>query len=215
MRVDDAFRVLRRTRRVEDQRRLAGGRVLGRRARDVALELRRRLVDVDDRDRSLDLVLHLLDLGLAGAVGDDQPGPRVPDAERQVAGAEHVGAGHGDEPALERAEHRPVPGGDLPEDDEDAVAAVETRSEEVRPARCVLGDLVERAPVDDPLAVDVGQRLAKRVARELLDHVAREVEPCRDLPAGRIRPGVRGLESAFPAECHAQPSTACVSQRDR
>ena len=146
---------------------------------------------------------HLLDLGLARAVGDDEPGARVADAVREVAGAQHVRARDGDQPALERAEHRAVPGGHLAEHDEHAVAAIEAGAEQVRPARGVLRDVGERPPVDDPLAVDVGDALAERVAgAERLDDVAREVEPRRDVPPRRERAGARNVTLASAAKHH-------------
>ena len=77
MGVDDAFRILRGPGRVQDERPLAGRRVLGGRDRHVAAELLQGVVEVDDGHRRPDLVPHLLDLGLERAVGDHEPGPRV------------------------------------------------------------------------------------------------------------------------------------------
>ena len=64
MRVHDALRLPFRAGRVEDQRGLAGGRVLGRRDRHVPAQLIERLVQEEHRHRGADLVAHLLDLEL-------------------------------------------------------------------------------------------------------------------------------------------------------
>ena len=127
---------------------------------------------------------HLLDLDLQRAVGNDEPRPRMLDAEREVARPEHVGARDGDHAALERAEHRQVPGRDPPDRKCDAVAAVEARAHKMRPACRVTGDLTERPPIDDALAVDEGQRRLEQVLAVLLDDVPREVEVLGDVPLG-------------------------------
>ena len=134
---------------------------------------------------------HLLDLELERPVGHDEPRARVPNAEREIARAQDVRARNGDKAALDRAEHRGLPGRDLPDREHDAIASVEPRAHEMRPARRVARDLVERASIDDPLAVDEGHRGLQRVGRDRLDHVAREVEAGRDVPPGRVRPGFR------------------------
>ncbi len=197
--MDDASGFLRGARGVEDQGPLARGRVLRRCAVHVARELRARLVEVQHRDGRVELLEHLLDLDLTGAVGDDEACARVADAEGEVPRSQHVRAGDGDQPALERAEHRSVPGRHLPREHEDAVAPVETGAEEVRPAGGVAGELRKGPAVDDPFAVDERQGRAALTARELLDDVPREVEARGNLPPVRIRAGVWdgcGLASA-------------------
>ena len=161
MRVDDGLRILRRARRVEEHRLLPRRRVLGRRDRHVPAQLVDGLVEVDDRDGGADLVSHLLDLELERPVGDDEARPGVVDAEREVPRAQHVRARNRDEPALERAEHRAVPVGHLPEHDEHALPPIEPRAQEMRPAGGVPGHVRERAPVDDALAVDERERGAE------------------------------------------------------
>ena len=182
VRVDDALRILRRPRGVEDQRRLAGRRVLGGRNRHVAGELVAGLVEVEHGDGAVDLVAHLLDLDLARALRDHESRARMTDPEREVARAEHVGAGNRDETALERAEHGAVPGGALAEHHEHAIAAIEARPQQVRPARGVTGDLGEAPAIDDALGVDEGERRPRRVVGERVDDVAREVEATGNLP---------------------------------
>ena len=121
------------------------------------------------------------------------------DAEREIARSEHLGAGNGDEPALQRAEHRAVPGGHPAGEDHHAVAAVEPGAQEVRPASAVACHLPEAPAVDDPLSVDEGQRRTAVAPRERLDHVTREVEPRRDLPPMGVGTRVRdcgGLAAA-------------------
>ena len=193
MRVHDALRVLVRPGRVEDQRGLAGGRVLGGSDRHVSPQLVERLVEEEHRHRGADLVAHLLDLQLQRAVGHDEPRARVVDAEREIPRPEHVRARNRDEAALQRAEHRRLPGRHLADREHDAVAAVESRAHEMRPARRVAGNLVERPPVDDALAVDERQRGLERVRGERLHDVAREVEACGHVPPGRVWPGLRDI----------------------
>jgi hypothetical protein len=203
VRVHDALRLLRRAGGVEDQGGFSRRRLLGRRARDVALELGERLVEVEDSDAAVHLVHHLLDLVLARPVGDDQTRARVADPVRQVARAQHVGARHRDEPTLEGAQHRAVPGGHLAEDDENTVAAIEARPEQVRPACGVLRDVRERPAVDDPLGVDVGDALPEGVGgAERLDDVPGEVEAGRDVPPRWERAGAGDVGLASSAQCH-------------
>ena len=104
---------------------------------------------------------------------------------------------------IQRAEHRAVPRGHLPQHDEHAVAPIEPGAEQVCPARGVLRDVGERSPVDDPLAVDVRDALAERVARtERLDDVAGEVEPRGNVPSRWERAGARNVTFASAAKHH-------------
>ncbi len=193
MRVHHALRLPLRAGRVEDQRGLAGGRVLGRRGRHVPAQLVERLVQEEHRHRGADLVAHLLDLELERPVGHDEPRAGVPNPERQIARAQDVRTRNGDQTALDRAEHRGLPGGHIPDREHDALASFEPRAHEMRPARRVARDLVERASIDDPLAIDERHRGLQRVGRDRLDHVAREVEAGGDVPPRRVRPGLRNF----------------------
>ena len=211
MRVHDAPRLPVRAGRVEDQGGLSGGRVLGRRDGHVPAQLVERLVQEEHRYRGADLVAHLLDLELERPVGQDEPRARVADAEREIPCAEELGARNRDQPALDRAEHRGLPGRDVPDREHDTIAPVEPRAHEMRPARRVARDLVERASIDDPLAVDEGHRGLERVGRDRLDHVAREVEAGRDVPPGRVRPGLRdSLVPGLPTQQRHQGRLATV-----
>ena len=211
MRVHDALRLPVRAGRVEDQGGLAGGRVLGRRDGHVPAQLVERLVQEEHRYRGADLVAHLLDLELERPVGHDEPRARVADAEREIPCAEDLGARNRDQPALDRAEHRGLPRRDVPDREHDTIAPVEPRAHEMRPARRVARDLVERASIDDPLAVDEGHRGLERVGRDRLDHVAREVEAGRDVPPGRVRPGLRdSLVPGLPTQQRHQGRLATV-----
>ena len=83
------------------------------------------------------------------------------------------------------------------------VAAIQPGAEQVGPARGVLRDVRERPPVDDPLAVDVGDALAERVARaERLDDVAGEVEARGNVPTRWERAGARNVALASAAKHH-------------
>ena len=215
--VHHALWLLRRPRRVEDQRALACSRLLGGRHRQVRRQLVPRLVDVEDRDDVADLVPHLLDLGLTLPIGDHEPRPGMAYAESEVSGAEHVGARDRDQTAFDRPEHRPVPGGHLADDDQDAIAAIDPRPQQVGPPCRLLGDVRKGVPIDDALVVDEGERAAQWVLCPHLDDITGEVEGRGDVPAGGERPGSRDLALLSTAESHGHRScqaSAC-SHRSR
>ena len=137
--------------------------------------------------------------------------PESPTRNARSRARRICGARNRDQAALDRAEHRGLPRRDVPDREHDTIAPVEPRAHEMRPARRVARDLVERASIDDPLAVDEGHRGLERVGRDRLDHVAREVEAGRDVPPGRVRPGLRDfLVPGLPTQQRHQGRLATV-----
>ncbi len=71
-----------------------------------------------------------------------------------------------------------------PGHDGDAIAGADILlAEKRRPDRRAVGDLPERAVLDDPVSSEERHRAALRIARERLDDIAREVEAIGHLPA--------------------------------
>ena len=123
--------------------------------------------------------------------------PECSRAEREVAGPQHLRAGHRDQARLDRAEHDAEPGGHLPEQHEHAVARpAALRAQQVRPAGGVDRQLREGDALDAPGAIDERERLAVAVGCERLDDVAHEVEAFRNVPD---EAGVR--QATYPPSC--------------
>ena len=186
--VDHPFRILRRARRVEDEGDVAGRRVVRRLLDRQLSQLGSDLLDQHDLDGNV----HPCQLGRAFAVGNDEAGAGVLGAERQVAGAQHLGAGNSDETGLQRPEEDCMPGGRLADEHEQPVSGMEAAgTQKRRPPIRVGRDLSERAPVDDALTIDEGQRRPQRIGGERLDDVAGEIEPRGNPPDAvpRRRPG--------------------------
>ena len=166
-------------RRVQDDRGVLRGRVM-RRLQDRCLpELRRHFLGDHDVQRHV----HQGDGARALAVGDDESRAGVLGPPRQVAGLHACGARHDHEPALQRSEQDRDPRRRPRREDEQAVSGREPPvAQQRRPTVRLPRDLRERAPVDDPVTVDVRQRRIQRIGRVGLDNIARVVEPRRNLP---------------------------------
>ena len=179
-----SLRILRRARCVEDEGDVAGRRVVRRLVDRQLSQFGSDLLDQHD----LDGHVHPCKLGRAFAVGNDESGAGVLGAERQVAGPQHLGAGNGDEAGLQRPEEDCMPGGRLADEHEQTVSGMEAAgTQKRRPPIRVGRDLSERAPVDDALTIDEGQRRPQRIGGERLDDVAGEIELRGNLPDAALR----------------------------
>ena len=113
----DALRVLGRAGGVEDQCRVLGARVGGAGVRLAELGV----ADVDH----VGLLGHRLDLGPAARVGDEQRCARVPGAEVEIPGPQHLRAGDRDRARLQGREHQRMPVRRLPDEDQHTVAGLD------------------------------------------------------------------------------------------
>ena len=81
-----------------------------------------------------------------------------------------------------------MPGGRLADEHEQPVSGMEAAgTQKRRPPIRVGRDLSERAPVDDALTIDEGQRRPQRIGGERLDDVAGEIELRGNLPDAALR----------------------------
>ncbi len=180
MGVQDASRAVGPSRGRDDECGVARCRVVRRRLLRQALCLPGRGLHREHRRRAR--AAGDLELGSPRSDDDSRAGRRDPDVERRRG--EALRRGNQDRADLDPGEHDLGPVRRRAREHEHAIARSHAGfAEERRPTRCAVGQLRERARLDDHVVPEVRERAPLLILCERLDDVAREVEPRRDVPA--------------------------------